>query len=61
MACDSYCNDCVYCKKFNGSAMRYCSYIFFNDHRRPCPGGEGCTAKVGMKVNRKWRKEKSNG
>lgn len=61
MTCDKYCDNCVYCQRFNGSAMRHCTYFFFNEHRRPCPAGEGCTAKVGMKVNRRQRKEKDNG
>ena len=41
-------NPCSGCKYYFGDyiANRCCNYIFVEGHRRPCPPGDGCTAKV---------------
>lgn len=45
MACNSYCNGCVYKGLVQGH-VPCCNYIFMEDKRRPCPPGEGCTVKM---------------
>ena len=37
-----YCAKCIYYAKSVGS----CDYILIAGHPRPCPGGDGCTARV---------------
>ena len=39
-----YCKGCVYRTYAGGEPI--CGYILVERHRRPCPPGEGCTAKV---------------
>lgn len=59
---NNFCDDCCYYKKTGSGAYRYCDYFFATNQRRPCPPGEGCTVKVGMKVNRRKKKgDKTNG
>lgn len=36
-----YCLPCIY----YGKNSRSCDFIFLEDRRRPCPGGEGCTER----------------
>lgn len=57
----NYCDNCVYCGKFTSGAIRYCNYFMRTNQRRPCPPGEGCTVKVGRKVNRRKKKGATNG
>lgn len=45
MACNSYCNGCIYKGLVQGH-VPCCNYIFMEDKRRPCPPGEGCTVKM---------------
>ena len=45
MACNSYCNGCVYKGIVQGN-VPCCNYIFMEDKMRPCPPGEGCTVKT---------------
>ena len=45
MACNNYCNGCVYQGFVNGK-VPCCNYIFMEDKRRPCPPGAGCTVKM---------------
>lgn len=45
MACNSYCNGCVY-KGIVQGHVPCCNYIFMEDKRRPCPPGAGCTVKL---------------
>lgn len=54
----NFCDDCCYCGRIKSEGLRYCRYMLFTNQRRPCPPGEGCTVKVGMKVYR--RKKKGN-
>lgn len=53
------CDNCVYYKKIN-DCERYCSYIFVENHRRPCPPGDECTVKIARKVKRR-KKVKADG
>lgn len=47
-----YCLPCIY----YGKSTMSCDYIFLENARRPCPGGEGCTARRLKKdVNRMGR------
>ena len=39
---DPYCLPCIY---YARSTMS-CDYIFMEDHSRPCPAGDGCTART---------------
>lgn len=41
----AYCDGCFYQKHFNGSGP-YCDYLCMVGKRRPCPPGEGCTARI---------------
>ena len=52
----SYCDDCFFCGRLDGGSTPYCKYYFMTNQRRPCPGGEGCTAKVPRKVYRRNKK-----
>ena len=52
----NFCDDCFYYRKFRSGNERYCNYLGMTGHRRPCPPGDGCTAKVGLKVNRRKKK-----
>ena len=56
----AYCDDCVYYAKLGCGTMRCCNYFIKTDKRRPCPPGEGCTVKVGRKVNRRKKKNENN-
>lgn len=38
---DPWCVKCIYYAK----STRSCDYILIEDHPRPCPGGQGCTAR----------------
>lgn len=53
----SNCDNCFYCGRLEGGALPYCKYYFMTNQRRPCPPGDGCTVKVGRKVNRRKKKE----
>ena len=53
MACNSYCNGCVY-KGIVQGHVPCCNYIFMEDKRRPCPPGEGCAVKT---TNREARRK----
>ncbi len=46
--CDGYCKDCVYFSMVYND-LKYCTYFFYTDERRPCPAGTGCTVKVKRK------------
>lgn len=41
----SYCRGCIYLARIGHNGMPFCDYIGKTKHRRPCPGGEGCTAR----------------
>ena len=41
----NYCDGCFYQKQFT-SLGPYCDYICMVGKRRPCPPGDGCTAKL---------------
>lgn len=45
MACNSYCNGCIYKGRVSFNTP-CCDYIFIEDKMRPCPPGEGCTVKT---------------
>lgn len=47
-ACDKFCHDCWYYRMIFHD-LKYCSYFFDTDKRRPCPAGTGCTVKVKRK------------
>ena len=50
---------CTGCRFFFGDweHNRCCNYIFLTGHRRPCPPGEGCTAKELLPAYRRsWRR-----
>lgn len=49
-----YCKDCVY--RTYAGAEPICGYILVERHRRPCPPGEGCTAKVVGGKNTKMKR-----
>ena len=51
--CSKYCNPCIYRKVFAGSWLPYCDYLCMTGKRRPCPAGDGCTARVTRRVYRK--------
>lgn len=51
-----FCDGCFYYAKMAGGDMRYCSYYFRTNERRPCPPGEGCTVKVPRKIYRRKKK-----
>ena len=55
--CSKYCDGCVYRGTINGGsggfAYIYCAHIFLTGKRRPCPAGDGCTAKATVRVYRK--------
>lgn len=38
---DPWCSKCIY----YGRSTRTCDYILMEDQRRPCPAGDGCTAR----------------
>lgn len=41
---EKYCKDCYYWTGINSSCF-CCNYIFYENRKRPCPPGEGCTVK----------------
>ena len=41
---DKYCIGCKYYTKIT-DGVRYCSYMFRTDNRRPCPPGKDCTVR----------------
>ena len=41
----AYCDGCYYQKHFTGAGP-YCDYLCMVGKRRPCPPGEGCTARI---------------
>lgn len=43
--CTAWCEKCVYRKVIAGAGP-YCDYLCMTNERRPCPGGDGCTARV---------------
>ena len=45
---DKYCIGCKYYTKIT-DGVRYCSYMFRTDNRRPCPPGKDCTVRVERK------------
>ena len=47
-----YCEGCIYQKSFSGWGS-YCDYICMEGHRRPCPPGEGCTARKTKREHQK--------
>lgn len=49
-----YCKGCVYRTYAGGEPI--CGYILVERHRRPCPPGEGCTAKVVGGKNTKMKR-----
>lgn len=49
-----YCKGCVY--RTYAGAEPICGYILVERHRRPCPPGEGCTAKVVGGKNTKMKR-----
>lgn len=49
-----YCKGCVYRTYAGGEPI--CGYILVERHRRPCPPGEGCTAKVVGGNNKKMKR-----
>ena len=49
-----YCKGCVY--RTYAGAEPICGYILAERHRRPCPPGEGCTAKVVGGKNTKMKR-----
>lgn len=51
--CTKYCDPCIYRKVFAGSWLPYCDYLCMTGERRPCPAGDGCTARVTRRVYRK--------
>lgn len=54
------CNGCIYQGQLYGD-LTYCSYIFNVGKPRPCPGGEGCTAKTTNKeLKEKKKAERKN-
>ena len=57
----NYCDDCVYGGVITGLKTRCCNYFLATGQRRPCPPGEGCTVKVGRKVNRRRKKVTKDG
>ena len=52
-----YCKGCVY--RTYAGAEPICGYILVERHRRPCPPGEGCTAKVVGGKNTKMKRIKT--
>ena len=40
----AYCDGCFYQKHFTGAGP-YCDYLCMVGKRRPCPPGDGCTAR----------------
>jgi hypothetical protein len=50
--CDKFCKDCFYYRVIC-EYLRCCVYFLENEHRRPCPAGTGCTAKVKRKKKAK--------
>ena len=51
----SWCGRCIYYGKSTGT----CDFILMEDHRRPCPAGQGCSARrlrkdVRKPMNPKW-------
>ena len=51
----NYCDGCVYRETVNGYGQM-CAYILRTGHRRPCPPGDGFTARVKRTVYRRRRK-----
>lgn len=52
----SNCDNCFFRGSLENGKLPYCRYFFMTNQRRPCPPGDGCTVKVGRKVNRRKRK-----
>ncbi len=46
--CDKFCEDCIY-RSCLTDYLKYCTYFFTTEQRRPCPAGTGCTVKVKRK------------
>lgn len=59
MAMDN-CADCFYAGYLPSIKMYCCRYYLMTNERRPCPGGDGCTVKVGKVSNWKsgWKRKK---
>ena len=53
--CTKHCDNCIYRKKFSFNTP-YCDYLCMTGKRRPCPGGDECTAKVTRRVYRKKKR-----
>lgn len=56
--CDKFCEGCAFCGRINGGndfgvGYVYCRYLFITGQRRPCPAGEGCTAKKAGRARQK--------
>ena len=51
---DKYCIGCKYYTEIY-LKLHYCSYLFREGKRRPCPAGKGCTVK------KKGKPKKCNG
>ena len=49
---DKHCRGCKYYIKIHEGVF-YCSYLFQEDKRRPCPPGKGCTVKRKLKKGEK--------
>ena len=58
MAKDKKCDGCFYYRSLNNTDW-YCTYIFEEGRRRPCPPGAECTVKITKKEWR-WKKVKAN-
>lgn len=62
--CSKYCYGCAFQQAINGGARGasgylYCAYLFMTKKRRPCPAGDGCTAKISPAEWRKSQKFKT--
>ena len=63
--CTRYCEGCAFRQMINGGAGKgclsyiYCAYYFMTNKRRPCPAGDGCTAKISPAEWRKSQKFKT--
>ena len=55
----AYCDGCFYQKHFTGAGP-YCDYLCMVGKRRPCPPGDGCTARKTTKRVSKYGIEFSN-
>ena len=41
----AHCIPCIY-RRYLGSSEYYCAYYFDTGKKLPCPGGDGCTARL---------------